>query len=168
MNWLDKDFRENVSAIVDADGNLFIGGVPFSPVAILQSYEDSYTEAFLAWFNEEWIPLRDARLADILRDKANRQRFKELSQAIGAEQVVPFIGSGLSSTSGMPLWSVFLRDLRKDSTLPEADLESFLNAGQYEDAAAALLRHMPQRLFDERLEQTFLPCPALTFLGVSG
>jgi SIR2-like domain len=165
MKWLDKDSRENVSAIVDADGNLFIGGIPFSPVAILGSYEDSYTEAFLAWFNEEWIPLRNARLADILRDKANRQRFKELSQAIRAEQVVPFIGSGLSSPSGMPLWSGFLRDLRKDSTLPEADLESLLNAGQYEDAAAALLQHMPQHLFDERLEQTFFAMAGADILG---
>lgn len=51
MKWLDKDFRENVSAIVDADGNLFIGGIPFSPVAILESNEDNYTEAFSAWFN---------------------------------------------------------------------------------------------------------------------
>jgi hypothetical protein len=156
MKCLDKDFRENVSAIVDTDGNLFVGGIPFSPVAILEGNPDSYREAFLAWFNEEWIPVRDARLAEILRDKANSQRFKELSQAVKAEQVVPFIGSGLSSPSAMPLWTDFLKELRKDSILAQTDLESILGAGLFEHAATALQQNMPPHLFDERLEQTFL------------
>ena len=156
MKYLDQDFRESITALIDKDGNVVIGGIPFIPIEILDDDAVSYKEAFLGWMNEQWIPLREDRLAKILTNKTNQQRFNELVQAVRAEQVVPFVGSGLSAVSGMPLWSNFLRELRKDSTLAEADLEKLLSAGQFEDAATQLLVKMPKQLFDERLEQTFL------------
>lgn len=156
MKCLESDFREAVTATIDPKGNVVVGGIPFTPVKILEFEAFSYQDAFLTWLENDWIPVRADRLAEILKDTTNQQRFNDLVQSVKAEQVVPFIGSGLSASSGMPLWSKFLREIRKESTLPEADLEALLTAGQFEDAATALLANMPSHLFDERLEKTFL------------
>lgn len=40
--------------------------------------------------------------------------------------------------------------------LPEAELETLIAAGRYEEAASALSLNMPAHLFDERLEQAFV------------
>ena len=155
MKRLDREFREAVTASIDGSGNVVVAGVPFAPVKILEYEQYSYDDAFLSWLNNEWTPIREDRLAEILNDATNKQRFDELSSAVKAERVVPFIGSGLSGPSGMPLWSSFLRQIRKSSTLPEAELEKLLGLGQFEAAASALLSKMPVHLFNERLEQTF-------------
>jgi hypothetical protein len=165
MKQLDAEFREVLSADIDVDGNVIVGGVVFSPVQILERDEDSYREAFLAWINEDWIPIRDERLADILADGTNRQRYEELLNTVIGGRVVPFIGSGMSTPSKMPLWSDFLRTLRASSTLAESELEAMLTSGEYEEAATALLAKMPRHLFDERLEETFKSRPANGIVG---
>lgn len=156
MKHLDPDFRDSIFASIDKSGNVVVGGMPFTPVGVLTANADAYKEAFLSWLNDVWIPSKQDVLGDVLKDRINKQRYGELLAAVKAQQVVPFIGSGMSSPSGMPLWSGFLRDLQKVSTMPLADLDALLAAGQYEEAAERLLVAMPMHLFNERLEQTFL------------
>jgi hypothetical protein len=156
MKLLDKDFRESIIASIDAAGNVVIAGIEFSPLSVLDADKESYRDAFLSWFEDEWLPIRTERLNEILRFAANKGRFDNLVQAVKAGRVVPFIGSGISAPTGMPTWTKFLRELRQSSTLPEAELEKLIAAGQYEEAASALLAAMPNHLFDERMEETFV------------
>jgi hypothetical protein len=155
MKQLDPEFREALSADIDVDGSVVIGGVAFSPVQILERDQDSYREAFLGWIDGDWVPIREERLSDILADGTNKQRFDELLNTIKGGRVVPFIGSGMSAPSKMPLWSDFLRSLCASSAFSSHELEAMLTSGEFEEAATALLAKMPKHLFDERLEETF-------------
>ena len=150
----ERDFRDAISASIDAQGSIVISGIAFSPVEILEDDPDSYREAYLDWLANDWVPIRDERLNLILSDKANAQRFGELLIGTKAGRVVPFLGSGMSAPCGMPLWSSFLQDLQANSTLTAEKLEDLLRAGEYEAAATALAAAMPPHLFDERIEQT--------------
>lgn len=141
-------------ASVDAAGNVVVGGIVFSPVEILETDEESYRLAYIDWRDNAWIPERQARLDSILADKSNVQRYRELEGAVSRDQVVPFVGSGMSAPCGLPLWADFLRELRTSSTVPEDQLEALLSAGRYEEAAAQLVAGTPTHLIDERIEHT--------------
>jgi SIR2-like protein len=155
MRCLDQEFRETLGAEVDDDGSVVVGGIPFTPVKILETEPESYKEAFLIWLNETWIPTRDETLKDILAHKTNEQRFFELTESVKGGRVVPFVGSGMTVPCGMPQWSRFLRDLRGSTKLTEDSLEQLLTQGLFEEAASQLRDAMPSHLFDERLDQTF-------------
>jgi len=57
----------------------------------------------------------------------------------------------MSAPSGLPLWSDFLHEIRKYSSLTEKELESFFSESKYEEAAEAIADSMPKRLFEERI-----------------
>jgi len=82
----------------------------------------------------------------------NEQRFHDLCNALENEQVIPFIGSGMSVPSGLPSWPEFLRLLRCHSRMTEDDLETLLKDSFFEEAVEQIEQSMPARLFNERIE----------------
>ncbi len=68
--------------------------------------------------------------------------------------MVPFVGAGLSQPSGYPMWTPFLRNLRKRSRITEEQLDDLLSNGKYEEAAQALADDLGP-IFGEELESTF-------------
>lgn len=155
MKILDAEFREAVRATIDSDGNIEIGGLPFTPLQVLEQDPAAYEEAFLLWRNEKWIPERTELLDEILVDKQNSQRFDELLDGIVGGRVIPFVGSGMSVPCGMPQWSDCLRGLCESSSFSVSTLEDLLQRGCFEEAASEIQRAIPAYLLDERLEQTF-------------
>jgi len=73
-------------------------------------------------------------------------------KVIERDQLVPFIGSGMSVPSGFPEWSDLLREIQTYTTFPADELEGLLANSQFEEAAAQLAQHAPRQLFDERIE----------------
>ncbi len=152
MKLLQASFEQQLQAEVDKNGNVIIGGMPFTPLAILKADQDAYEDAFNIWKTEQWLPEQKERLNQILEFDRNRKRFEDLCEEVKKENVIPFVGSGMSVPSGLPTWSDFLRRLCKDSKLGRDELEALLSECKFEEAVDALIAKNTKGLFEEGIE----------------
>lgn len=152
MNLLEKLFTRQLPVETDKGGNIFVGGVRFSPLEVLKSDSIRYHKAFAAWKSDLWLPDQQGMLDQILEFDRNRNRFDDLCDEMRKGNVIPFVGSDMSCPSGLPSWSNFLRELRKDSKLSEKELEELLTTSKYEEAVDALISKNTPGLFDEGIE----------------
>lgn len=156
MKFLLDQFRTRTTALVDLDGNIVIEGSYFDPGDVLGRLDPTaFDAAYEDWKNYTWLPEVLRRAEDVLDRFNNRERFFDLVDAIRKDAVVPFVGSGMSNPTGFPLWGAFLKLLCGLSHLPEEELESILQTGDFEQAASAIQAKMTKRLFDEQIEHTF-------------
>ena len=127
----------------------------FSPGTILKQLDSTgYEEAFIEWTDRRKA-LAISKANDILKLHDNQARFKTLKEAFKRKAIIPFVGAGMSMSSGYPGWTSFLWQLRKETRVTEAQLAGLLDGGQYEQAAQILADGMPAGSFDEALENIF-------------
>lgn len=155
MEFLKEQFESELIAEVGDDGQVSIGGSKFTPTEILQELDD---QNFLSCF-EDWLAEQKQKRLDkareILSQYGNEDRFKRLKEVFDRGVVVPFVGAGLSQSSGYPGWTYFLEKLRLETRITSEDLSSMLKLGLYEEAAQALADDMPAGSFNEELENVF-------------
>jgi hypothetical protein len=150
MDFLKPLFNEEL----DADGDVIVAGTPFQRSRILADLEpNDYEEAFSDWCEQRQDRLRQ-RADELLDLFDNRERFDRLKAAFKTGSVIPFVGAGLSMPSGYLGWTPFLRRLRGESSILEADFEKLLVQGEYEEAAQLLFEDS-QKLFNEGLVNYF-------------
>lgn len=156
MDFLRDKFEASIQPVVEGR-SVFIGSIEYTATQILNRFgDDIYKQAFGEWIWEEWLPPRLDRRDVIIARHANGQRYRDLCQIDGSGAACPFIGSGMSEPSGMPLWGRFLRSVRAEAQGFTADeLETCLRAGLYEDAASRISTGMPPQLFRECFERHF-------------
>ncbi len=112
-----------------------------------------FDELFADWLQERVG--RQLEVADeILVTHDQQDRFLRLIEAHKAGSVMPFVGAGLSMPSGYPGWTNFLRKQRRQTLIPEIDLEALLKLGQYEEAAQ-LLADEQAGAFSEAVDSSF-------------
>lgn len=136
----------------DVDGGVFIGSTEFLPVEVLRDDPDAFREEFDIWLAEVWKPEQQQRRDEILAMHGNKKRYADLRAAVGRQQVVPFVGSGMSVPSGLPTWSDLLRRISQFTQCDRAALERFLGSFLFEEAADVLASSTNPRLLAERVE----------------
>ena len=139
------------------DGNeaetVLIGRTEFTPMEILRVFEQTYEQEFAAWLYYDWKPLQSATRDDILSSySANAGRYHDLKEAVMREQVLPFVGSGMSVPSGLPTWTNFLLQIAGFAVDDISEVEKFIDASDFEGAMDLLHNNMNWRLFSERVE----------------
>lgn len=156
MKTLYALFEEALTADINADGNIEFpfGGTPLTPVAVLKSDPTAYQVEFRGWLNDVWLEDHRRRLERLLKIHGNNGRFDSLLQAFSSGYVIPAVGSGMSKSSGFPLWREFIHQLRSFTSITESEIDSMLNAGQYEEAVDRIAAEAGRHLFDERIEQS--------------
>lgn len=154
MKILSDLFETSLSAAINADGDVEFpfGETTFPPVEVLQADPTAYDAEFKAWFNDVWLERNRQRVIQLLKLHGNEGRFTDLCKAVTYNFVVPVVGSGMSKASGFPLWREFLHKLREHTHITEADLNTALDGGDYEEAVDWLVAGAGQHLFDERIE----------------
>jgi hypothetical protein len=91
----------------------------------------------------------------ILRETGSRVAFDRLVKAhLTGRDVTPFVGAGLSAESGLPGWRQFLVENAKRFHT-EAEVETCLARGDYEDAAQALRNAAEAAQYRSLIETTF-------------
>ncbi len=153
MKYLYDCFHDSISAKINNNGGVLIGETTFHPVEILKSDDEAYENEYLNWRDTTWLPLQMSRLNTILKIDNNEMRFHDLNNALMENRLVPFIGSGMSAPSGLPVWSDFLYSLGCQSRINLDYLTILLSANRYEEAADKITSLMPRMLFDEQVEQ---------------
>jgi hypothetical protein len=149
-------FEEALTAGINTDGDIEFpfGGTPLSPVAVLKSDSTAYQAEFRGWLNDVWLEEHRRRLDRLLKLYGNGGRFHSLVDAFRSDYVIPAVGSGMSKSSGFPLWREFIHQLRSFTSVSESDIDTMLATGQYEEAVDRIAAEAGRHLFDERIEQS--------------
>ena len=122
---------------------------------MLESDRTLYRELIIAWSNEIWLPAIQSELDNnVWNLQQNEQRFNDLLRAISNNNAIPFIGSGMSKPSGMPMWTPFMQTLADESNI-RAKIDRLVQKGEFEKAATAVESKLTKRLFDRRIKETF-------------
>jgi hypothetical protein len=150
-----KYFKDQFEQEVDAEGEIEIRGQVFTRTDILSTVRDGVYDLVF----EEWLEERIASLIDdaeaILEKYDAAPRFERLCKAYSTSGVIPFVGAGLSASSGYPAWTKTLFQLRNHTSVSEVELQSMIDAGDYEEAAQRLHDDMGASQFNERIEAIF-------------
>jgi len=171
MDYLKEKFHQELAAegnlYVDK-GRIFIRDKHWAPEDVLQKISDeAYDEVFNEWLDERKTVLLD--LADeILARYDNNSRFESLKAAYENGTVVPFVGAGMSMSSGYPGWGQYLRGICEESSVPLQILNELLQLGKYEEAAQILFDDLGAATFNEHLNNVFGNRAALTKRGAVG
>lgn len=157
MDFLLPAFHEELkdeSRCYVKEGRVFIGGKYWEPGDILKQISvETHKEIFDQWIEERkesYIQIAD----DFLDEFEQEDRFHRLKDCFTKKSVIPFVGAGLSQSSGYKLWSHFLETLRRQTAITEDQLNTRMSRGEYEEAAQDLANVLGPA-FDEALERTY-------------
>jgi hypothetical protein len=161
MDFLRPQFESALEPMAE-NGVVKIGPFVYTGAEILKLNGDAaYKQAFDDWVWDEWIPTRRDRKDELLKSKSNEDRFSALKKMIASGGAIPFVGSGMSAQTGLPTWGRFLRDTcRRTNGFKVAELDAFLAAGNFDEAASRIFGSMPPQLFNECFESTFAVKPS--------
>jgi hypothetical protein len=151
LDYLERLFIEELNS----EGEVNIRGICFFRDEILSSLDpDAYKEVFENWKTErKQRNLNEAnRILDITSD--NRNRFFRLKELFKEKKIIPFIGAGMSISTGVPSWGEFLRSVQKETRTDRFYFEELLSQGKFEEAAQYLDDCSPSHL-QEQLDNIF-------------
>ena len=148
--WFDDQLKFRLRDGTEAD-SAFLGASEVFPVDVATEL-DLYEQEFVNWRNEDWKPRQEELREELLSIFGNRNRYRDLVDAVKREQVIPLVGSGMSVTSGLPTWTEFLVETGEYAQCDLFELSQLVSCSAFEEAADLLASIMPQALFAERVE----------------
>ena len=132
---------------------ILLRGIPFAPSAVAGVDEEAYVELRLGLLSDA-----SDRIADSLSTES-LERLGHLERLLPMKKLTPFIGAGMSASSGIPTWSAFLAQV-SHGRIPEAEVQDLLDRQRYEALADLVIRTCGMALFDERVTAFDRPRPA--------
>jgi len=148
-------FRNRFIEELNDEGEVEIRGSIFTRQRVLEELDpDSYNNAFTDWVEDTKTQARD-RAEVFLRANRCYTRFQTLKRYVHQNNVMPWVGAGMSASSGMPLWGNFLRSSCADGPDIIEEIEYLIRTGAYESAAQRVSQHMTPNILDEQIENTF-------------
>lgn len=163
MRFLYKIFKDELTqedAVQIIDGLVDIRGEKFSAFEILklatkEGQADSVCNRVFSDWSESFIERKVEEADGFLGQFGNRNRFNSLVELSKSGGVIPFVGAGMSSTSGYPMWTSFLKSQLRQTHIPPVDFDGMIQAGQYEEAAEEIATHMRGPAFSEAVESSY-------------
>lgn len=151
MKFLEKLFNDelNESGEIEIYGSIFYRDDIFKKME-----EETYYIAFNEWKEDRKKTLLE-KADEILSKYNNNGRFETLKNIYRQGNMIPFIGAGMSMSSGYAGWTRFLYQLREETRVSEDSLNTLISQGKYEEAAQALFDDMPSNAFNETLENEY-------------
>ena len=154
MEFLKEQFHESLYAEIK-DNKIIIANSAFDVSQLLKENDHTaYETAFSSWKNDKKVE-NLLKADEVLELFGNKQRFKKLKQNYENTGVIPFVGAGMSITSGYLGWTDFLKELRTETRVTESELDNLLDDGLFEEAAQKLYDDLPAGAFDESLDNYF-------------
>jgi len=154
MKHLRPMFAEALALFVDK-GRVHIRNKHWAPDEILEGLLDTavYDDVFLDWVQERKEELIESAKT-ILDEFGLQDRFGKLKEVYARGAVVPFVGAGLSISSGYPGWTAFLKQNVRETGINSDEFDQILRNGQYEEAAQKLADALGPA-FNEAVENSF-------------
>lgn len=149
-SYLERKFINELNE----EGVINIRGIEFERDRILATLDrPAYDDVFNEWLNDYKLQkLEQGR--NILTRHNNQNRFNKLKGLFQNNQIIPFIGAGLSLLTGLPLWRDFLVKVQNESSINQEVFSSLLDKGEFEEAAQLLDEHCATHL-QEQLDNEY-------------
>lgn len=117
------------------------------PSSALETCDEGY-------YDQEFQEWKTAYKKGLLDIKSSKDNFNELVKVVKKNKVVPFIGSGLSVSSGYKAWVSYLKELAQEIS-KESEVNEFLKNAQYEESAEFLSEQLGRESFNSKIDFKF-------------
>ncbi len=92
----------------------------------------------------------------------NCTRFDQLVDCMEREEVVPFIGAGISTNGGFPTWKEHLRQQSRTARINVAQVEKLISNGQFEDVIDEIEKKRGKEVFIQEIRDVFSKTGSIT------
>lgn len=148
-------FRQRFIEELNDEGPVTVRTFEWLSANVLQTMAPKdYETHFLDWVSEQRAHAKD-RAREFLERFGCLDRFNRLHTQLDNQNVIPFVGAGLSHATGFPLWGAFLSGLTSDYPAITPQVRDNLTRYEYEEAAQLVLNTMGQDVFAEAVENAF-------------
>lgn len=165
---LFEDFNAGIDAgEIDLDQPLLrrLGGVGLSnpSKAFFAGDREAYEQALQAYRAQcrREVMSRD-HLIDLYGEEdglhwfsRNVRRIEQLVERLAAQEVVPFVGAGISVGGGFPSWAQHLQEQGRTAGIPKGQVEAWLQQGQYEEVIAHVEQQRGREVFAQEIIDAF-------------
>lgn len=148
-------FRQRFIDELNDEGPVIVRGFDWPSADVLkQMSPNDYETHFTDWtVIQKQASVERAR--EFLQENGCLERFNRLHTQLEKQSVIPFVGAGLSKSTGFPMWGAFLAGLTSDYATISADVGHRLSAYRYEEAADLLISRLGTNVFSEGVQNTF-------------
>ena len=133
------------------EDTVFTRTAQLSPVEVIRVF-DIYEEECQNWLEVDWRPRQQELRENLLSYSGNANRYSDLCHAFHRQQLIPFVGSGMSVASGLPTWADFLVRISEFTQCDLSELDQLMKDSLFEEAADLLAESTNPRLLAERVE----------------
>ena len=140
-------FKNTIVDELDEQGRVKVAGHEWQNSSVFENmdpiaFEEHVQEAFLVKVAEA-----KGRARAFLEQTGSLENFELLCERVQRQTVMPFVGAGMSISSGFPLWGDFLLKLAKDSSDLQARCSDLMSEGKFEDAAQEVVDQIGEDAF---------------------
>lgn len=152
---MNKYFEPRFHEHLDEVSPVVWGGQSYSSgQAFMDHAPDDYRSNLTGWVKVQQEEAR-SRVRDMLTDCGCLQRFNRLAERHMEQQVLPFVGAGMSKPSGFPMWAAFLKDLAQNDPDVLDRVEQSIEEGRFADAAQVIADNLGENMLAEQIENYF-------------
>ena len=148
--WFEEQLRFRLRDGTEEE-TVYLGASELLPLVVSKEF-DIYDQEFINWRDGDWKPRQNELRDELLGYSGNRNRYLDLTEAVRRQQVVPFVGSGMSVLCGLPTWAEFLKQTAEYAQCDQLELDQLICCSSFEEAADLLSISMNPTLFAERVE----------------
>lgn len=144
-------FRERFIAYLDEGGPVEIAGLTWPNSEVFKGMaEADYDAHFSDWLGDQRQEAKE-RVRAFLTEYGCLDRFNTMMARHKAGYVLPFVGAGMSMTSGHQRWADFLLSLLADAPAARDAVQAHLALDEYEEAAQRVIEALGGNVFDEEI-----------------
>lgn len=148
-------FRQRFIDELNEDGPIRLRTFAWESDDVLRAMApDNYEPHFHDWLDQQKENLVE-HARNFLRENECIPRFRRLCERVHQEAVIPFVGAGMSVPSSMLTWGAFLNGLTADDPDLRRHVETMVGAGQFEEAAQAVVDRFSENMLSEEIENCF-------------
>ena len=152
---MNSYFEPRFHEYLDDNSPVSWGGQKYSSgLAFNDHAPKDYQANLTAWVQDQKVEAR-IRVREILESNGCLQRFNRLAERHTENQILPFVGAGMSKPSGFPLWGDFLEQLAQNDSELLARVKNSINEGQFSDAAQHICEEYSENMLGEQVENFF-------------
>lgn len=150
-NYFEPRFHDHLDEV----SPVVWGGVQYSSgQAFLDHAPEDYRANLTTWLQEKQEEAR-GRVRDMLTDCGCLQRYNRLAERHIEQQILPFVGAGMSKPSGFPMWGAFLKELAQNDPGVLDQVEQAIEEGRFSDAAQIISDELDENMLAEQIENYF-------------
>ena len=155
--WVDRMeyFKDRFIEELNEEGTIEIAGNTWTRHEVLETMDpEAAKEVFQNWVNDTKLAAIE-RTRQFLTETDCLDRFRTMNHRLKAGNVIPFVGAGMSFSSGFPLWSPFLQALVQE--LPETMdiVQAHISKGEFEEAAQIVKEVRGSNILSEDISNRF-------------